>query len=378
MALINVVRADEPIHVETIVAYYYADPDIGKSSLAFTANAPILFDFDKGVHRVGALRRGTAVQVQKWTDVSNVTEEDLKPFKTVVFDTVGTMLDCVKIYYQGIKGNTQRDGNLTLKAQGYAGNDFISLINRIRSYGKDIVFIGHAEEQRNDDLLIHRPSMTGKNRDVLYRISDIMAYLTYEKAADGQIVRVLKFQASNSHHAKNSGNLGADTGGNIVLPDLMQAQTFFADLIQQAKDHLNTMTPAQLETMKAIEQRDQFFAECDQAIYASSINELCEQLDKDHVHYLEMRKFLKAKSLHLGFVYDKEKQKFIDPKQNTFYGTSPEQRDHIQELLAQLNIDIVAFCEEQGIDSLMGIEADRFNDVVTYINTKTNQGTATA
>lgn len=72
------------------------------------------------------------------------------------------MLDCVKIYYQGIQGNTQRDGNLTLKAQGYAGNDFIGLINRIRSYGKDIIFIGHAEEQRNDDLLIHRPSMSGK------------------------------------------------------------------------------------------------------------------------------------------------------------------------------------------------------------------------
>lgn len=378
MPLVNVVRADEPIHVETIVAYYYADPDIGKSSLAFTAKNCILFDFDKGVHRVGALRRGTAVQVQKWTDVSNVTEEDIKDFKTVAFDTVGTMLDCVKIHYQGIKGNTQRDGNLTLKAQGYAGNDFIGLINRIRSYGKDIIFIGHAEEQRNDDLLIHRPSMSGKNRDVLYRISDIMAYLTYEKATDGQIVRVLKFQASNSHHAKNSGNLGAQSGGNIVLPDLAQEPTFFAELIQQAKDHLNTMTPAQMQTMKQIEERDQFIAECDQAIYASTINDLCEQLDKHHVHYKEMRKFLKEKSLQLGFEYDQNKKKFIDPKQNTFYGISSEQRDQIQELLAQLNIDIVVFCEEQGIDSLMGIEAARFDDVIAYINTKTNQGAATA
>jgi len=359
MALQNVVYANEPIHVETIVAYYYADPDIGKSSLAFTAKDPILFDFDKGVHRVGPLRRGTAVQVQKWTDVSNVTEEDLKPFKTVVFDTVGTMLDCVKVHYQGIKGNTQRDGNLTLKAQGYAGNDFIGLINRIRSYGKDVLFVGHAEEQRNDDLLIHRPSMTGKNRDVLYRISDIMAYLTYEKAPDGQIVRVLKFSASNSHHAKNSGNLGADSGGNIVLPDLMHSPTFFGDLIQQAKDHLNTMTPAQLQTMKAIEERDQFFAECDQVNFVSEFNTLVEQLDKQHLHYKEMRTHFVNRAKQLGFVFDQTKGKFTDPNSQPFIDLEENQLADLQSFIDARGLDAKTVCEHLGIDALNQIEANQ-------------------
>ncbi len=41
--------------------------------MGFTAEKAISFDFDRGAHRTGELRRGAVVQVQQWSDVANLT-----------------------------------------------------------------------------------------------------------------------------------------------------------------------------------------------------------------------------------------------------------------------------------------------------------------
>lgn len=123
MAL-NIITSDQALQVNSIITYIYGDPGLGKSSLGFSANKPILLDFDKGSHRTGDLRRGAVVQVQKWTDVSNLKAQDLASFNTVIIDTVGAMLECIKAHLQTNKVNTQQDGTLKIKAQGLANNIF--------------------------------------------------------------------------------------------------------------------------------------------------------------------------------------------------------------------------------------------------------------
>ncbi|RXD21073.1 AAA family ATPase, partial [Acinetobacter baumannii] len=126
--------------------YLYADPGLGKSSMGFTAEKAISFDFDRGAHRTGELRRGAVVQVQQWSDVANLTPQDLAPYKTVVIDTVGAMLECIKTHLLLTANNRQKDGSLKLKAQGLANQTFKQYINTLISLGKDVVFIAHASE----------------------------------------------------------------------------------------------------------------------------------------------------------------------------------------------------------------------------------------
>ncbi|TLM56255.1 ATP-binding protein, partial [Acinetobacter baumannii] len=173
-----IITADQTLLVQAIIVYLYADPGLGKSSMGFTAEKAISFDFDRGAHRTGELRRGAVVQVHQWSDVANLTPQDLAPYKTVVIDTVGAMLECIKTHLLLTANNRQKDGSLKLKAQGLANQTFKQYINTLISLGKDVVFIAHASEDQNGDQIIYRPDLGGKNSNELYRIADVMGYLT--------------------------------------------------------------------------------------------------------------------------------------------------------------------------------------------------------
>ena len=70
MAL-NIIMPNQALLVSSIIFYLYTDPGLGKSSIAHTADKPVVFDFDKGQHRVTAkLRRGAIVPVPQWSEVS--------------------------------------------------------------------------------------------------------------------------------------------------------------------------------------------------------------------------------------------------------------------------------------------------------------------
>ena len=116
MAL-KIIKRDEPIEVKQIVSTIYGAPGIGKTSTAFTAEKPLLLDFDAGAYR--SANRQDCVQPQMWDDVLNITADDLKPFKTVVVDTVGRALDMLTAYIvEQDPKMKQRGGELTLKGYG--------------------------------------------------------------------------------------------------------------------------------------------------------------------------------------------------------------------------------------------------------------------
>ena len=373
---IPIIPADQALNVSAIITYIYADPGLGKTSLGFTADKAISFDFDRGAHRTGELRRGAVVPVQQWSDIENITEQDLAPFNTVVIDTVGAMLESIKTHLLKIANNRQQDGALKLKAQGLANMKFKQYINTLLSFGKDVVFIAHASEDQSGDQIIYRPELGGKNRNELYRIADIMGYLTTVTTGEGKNARVINFKPSPTHHAKNSGALGGETG-EVWVPDLKSHPTFLADLIADAKAHINTLTPDQLALAKAVEDLENWKQNCAEAQHAGDFNQMTEALDKEHLYYQNMRQAMLARAKELNCTFNINLQKWINPPE--FNGISETQRDELQDLLAQAGIDVMTYCEDQGIDSLLGIEAQHFENVKAHIiNTTQGQGRAIA
>lgn len=375
MAL-NIIPADQPLLVQAIIVYLYADPGLGKTSIGFTGDKAISFDFDKGSHRTGELRRGAVVQAKQWADVANLTASDLEPYNTIVIDTVGAMLESIKTHLMLNATNKQKDGSLKLKAQGLANNIFKQYVNSLIASGKDVVFIAHASEDQSGDQIVYRPDLGGKNRNELYRIADIMGYLTTVTTGEGKNARLISFRPCPTHHAKNAGGLGGDSG-EVWVPDLKTNPTFLADLIKQAKDHINTLTPDQLATMKAQEDLQNWEQSCSEIQHAGDLSQLTESLDKTHTYYQSMRQIMLKKAKELGFTFDMNSSRWINPAE--FFGITDTQRDELQGLLVQANLDVMTFCEDQGIESLMVIEASKFNDVKAHIiNITQGQGRAIA
>lgn len=372
---IQIITADQALTVNAIITYIYADPGLGKTSMGFTADKAISFDFDKGSHRTGELRRGAVVPVQKWTDIANLTVQDLAPYNTIVLDTVGAMLECIKSHLLSIPNNRQKDNTLKLKAQGAANVMFKNYVHMLISMGKDVVFLAHASEDQNGDQVIYRPDLGGKNRNELYRIADIMGYLTTVRTQEGKSARVINFNPSDTHHAKNAGDLGLrvlnDKGeeiqtGEVWVDDLKANPTFLADLIKQAKDHINTLTPAQLAANKAIEEFNNFVQSCDEIQYANDLNQLTESLDKEHMYYHNMRQVMVKKAKELGFNFDKDRNTWINPPE--FDAISDIQRDELQDIISSSNLDVKEICEHLGIDALSAIESKCFSDVKAEIS----------
>ena len=96
MAL-KIVKASEPIHVNHLITFIYGDPGIGKTSRAFSAKNPILFDFDQGAHRAAQFRKD-CIPVGDWLEVANITKDDLDGYDTVIIDTAGRMSIMVESY----------------------------------------------------------------------------------------------------------------------------------------------------------------------------------------------------------------------------------------------------------------------------------------
>lgn len=359
-----IIEANQVLQVSAIITYLYADPGLGKTSIGFTGDKAISFDFDKGAHRTGELRRGAVVQVNQWADVANLTPQDLAPYNTVVIDTVGAMLESIKTHLMLNNTNKQKDGSLKLKAQGLANNIFKQYVNTLISAGKDVVFIAHASEDQNGDQVIYRPDLGGKNRNELYRIADIMGYLTTVTTGEGKHARVISFKPCPTHHAKNAGGLGGETG-EVWVPDLKTNPTFLADLIKQAKDHINTMTPEQLALIKASEELENWVQSCEEAQYASDLNQLTEAIDKSHTYYKQMRSALTTRAKAMGCEFDKERGAWCEPAE--FFGLSDQQLAEFQDFIDARGLDAKTVCEHLGIDALNQIEASKLDAVKNEI-----------
>jgi hypothetical protein len=370
MAL-RITRATDPITVERLVQCIYAPPGIGKTSIAFTSHKPLLLDFDGGVHR--AVFRLDTVKVEAWDDVAEISEDDLRSYRTLIFDTAGRALDVLSMDI--IKKNPKMGrsgGALTLQGFGELKARFIGFTRMIRSFGLDIVLLAHSDEQKNGDDLIERIDVQGGSKNEIYKVADMMGRLYIRNGK-----RYLNFNPSETAYGKNPGQLS-----EVEIPDLRRAdnRNFLGELSDKVKAELNKMTAEQQENATVLAEWQIKF---DSANTPDEYNALIDQMGKlpDSVKTNVGRLWLKIGKAK-GWEQDKETKQFRGEPFEAFTpisvngkdGMTKKQEKEIQELAEELDLQDVdseaskVFNMDVKIKNLSKEGAERF---IIDLKTKT-------
>lgn len=300
MCALRIVPASDPLPIDNIVLTAYSAPGYGKTSLGFTAEDPLLLSFDNGAHRA-AIRRDS-VTVSSWLDVSLMTPEDLKPYKTVVVDTAGRALDVLSAdIVQNNPKAGRGDGSLTLQGFGTLKSRFAQWVSFLQSHKKDLVLICHMDEQKNGDDIQERIDAQGASRNEIYKKSDAMCRIRL----DSKDKRYLDFDPRQGGFGKNPARLP-----QIPFPDPREVPDTLAAVILQIKNSMNRMTTDQADARKEQETWIKAMADCD----------TLDCFNKEIIPLAKERKggfgaFVKAEAKRRGYEFDKASGLYLEKTQ---------------------------------------------------------------
>lgn len=294
MAL-RITPATAPIKVERLNLCIYAQPGIGKTSLAFTAETPLLLDFDRGAHR--AANRRDIVQVHSWEDVTSITENDLAPYSTIVVDTGGRALDVLAADIIRRNAKMGRGGALTLQGYGQLKAEFVAWLKQLNGFGKDVILIAHMDEQRNGDEIIERLDVQGGSKGEIYKAADAMGRIAIREGK-----RVLNFSPTDAAFGKNPGQLDP-----LVIPhkDTPEFSAFLGEVIASIKSRLNELTEEQRAAQEVLEKWRVSLADVEDA---AGINALLGDA-KDAPK--AVKALLHDRATKIGLVFDTKASEYV-------------------------------------------------------------------
>lgn len=287
---IKIIQPTDVIITENIVVTVYGNPGAGKTSLALSAKKPLLFDFDNGMQR--ALLRAPAVRVSNWKELDLLNADDLLEYDTIIIDTVGRMLEILGQYLITTNSKLGRStGELTLQGYGALGTAFKAWLKKIISYKKDVILIAHAKESTQNDMNIVRLDAMGASKDEVYKCSDLLGFLD----SDSQGVK-LNFNPTDKSLGKNCAQFDV-----LSVPNVKLNKTYLADIMQQAKDKMNSLSEDQLKRQKDVAEFEE------QLATLTTAEEFTEFTTFDFVkNDLEFKILLNTKATSIGFNYNKE------------------------------------------------------------------------
>lgn len=245
----QIIHHDEPLVVDTIVAVLFGEAGSGKSSLSFTAESPLLMDFDRGLQRV--VGRKASARFTNWAEALEFIESDTikkEGIKTLIVDTAGTMLDdymAAHILKMDVKGVDNGAGGLGLRGYGVMKDVFAKFYIKCKEHGVDIIFICHSKKEDDGDTKRFFPQLTGGSYDILISKADLVGYMEMQ----GEKI-TLDFNPTSRHTGKNCAGFK-----KMELPhfESKEYSTFMGDLIQRTKDHMRKQNQAQVKAIEIVE-----------------------------------------------------------------------------------------------------------------------------
>lgn len=297
---LHIIRSTDPLPMTTLVVTVYGQPGIGKTSLAFTAERPLMLDFDHGAHR-SAFRKDS-VRVDTWSDVANLTPEDLAGYKTIVLDTAGRALDAITAHIGRTQPKlTSASGNLTLQGYGELKAVFLAWLKRVRQLGMDVVILAHDSEDKSGDDIIVRPDIQGGSKSELYKASDAIGYMY--RPQRGQTV--LDFNPSDRWIGKNCADLNP-----VPVPDFRERPDFFASVVQDMKDRVNQLTDEQKAAVAAVDAAREAYAGIDSVDGINAAVDALTTDGKNNPVLPQLKRLLAHRATELGLEWDRDARQY--------------------------------------------------------------------
>lgn len=285
----------------------YGQPGIGKSTLALSAPNPVMIDAENGIKRVEPHLRVPSLQVQKYEEIiALLNSDEIKPFDTIVFDTMGKVLEIMEPYLISLNPkNATGSGALSLigyKARKIEFNNLLKLISRLN---KSVLFVAHEKEEKNGDEKIIRPDIPGSSGADLIKELDFVGYME----AKG-IKRTISFFPTEKYYAKNSLQLDEV----IEVPHTKNGNTFISEkIVKMTQEKLNKQAELIKEYNSTLESVETYLSGVENPNDAIEVfSDMKDVWDaKKRAFYL-----LKQKAKELGYVY--KNKEFIKNEETIF------------------------------------------------------------
>jgi len=335
MSLIK--QPSEILEKKNLVMLVYGDAGQGKTTLALSSPNPVLLDMDGGVGRTLAAHRCPAVQGLNgkplpWSadprnKVGNEDEpsvlgalEEIKgtPFKTVVVDTVGKLLDAMSdAIIRTNPAMRQRDGSLSLKGYGLRKRMFKDFVSQCLAMGKNVVFIAHASESKVGDDIKVSPIIGGSSETDLMTEIDLAGYLTNIGGKrllfwgnDGSGL-AKQFTAKNTCFLPNVMEVPtvADAMGNVTAPN-----DFLTGVMEHYYENQTKKEEVNATYAKLIAEGKHTISLATNVKQLNKVKDALSEIDHIYDSKIVLGKALNEKAKELGCKYSKEKNAYVSDK----------------------------------------------------------------
>lgn len=206
----------------------YGEPGIGKTTVAKSAELPVLCDFDRGVLRVRAEHRTPTIEISNYDEfLVDLEDEQMKQFKTIIIDTAGSMVSMMYAKYD--KELNTKDPR---KVYGAIKSEFSRLTGHIRDVmNKNVIYIFHSTEEQKNEKTVVRLLCEGSAKNIVWAPCDFGGYVFREKGK-----RIINFTSTEEAFAKGCHGIH----GKWTLPELNPGDKndFITKLFEQARKNI--------------------------------------------------------------------------------------------------------------------------------------------
>ena len=288
-------------------AIIYGSPGVGKTTLALSAPAPVLIDFDRGISRVRAQHRRATIMCSTYEEVlEDIKSPEMAEFQTIVIDTGGSFVTFLKDWAMRVKGAKQKNGEFnSLKGFGFVKSEFNAFTDYVKTVlNKNVIYVFHSQEQSDKDgNPTQRLMCEGSVRNTVWNPCDFGGYVQMIGSQ-----RVICFSPEQEYFAKGTHGIT----GRWPIPELNETSPndFMTKLFDTARSNIakekDCYAPLREKYEAVMDQINAIINEVTDAQTANQAVSKILELDHALTSKREASAMLTAKADYLGLKYSKE------------------------------------------------------------------------